>query len=70
MRHIALSLAAAGVVALGLTGSPAPAQAQNGYWGYPGWHHSAWRDHEARERWWRHHEWRMHHHWHPWYRGY
>ena len=66
MRRVAILLGAVGVMALGLAAAPAPAQAQEGWWGNPGP-----RYHEWRERAWRRHEWREHHYWRPWhYRQY
>ena len=70
MRRIAMLLGMAGVIALGLATTPAPAQAQNGWWGYPNWHEQAWREHQRREWAWRRYEWREHHYWHPYQYGY
>ena len=65
MRRVAMLLSMVGVMALGLAATPAPAQAQDGWWGY-----SRWRQHEWRERAWRRHEWREHHYWRPQYYRY
>jgi hypothetical protein len=57
MRRVAILLGAVGMMALGIAAIPAPAQAQDGWWGYPGWRGEAWREHE----------WRRHHSWRHWY---
>jgi hypothetical protein len=63
MRRVAMLLSMAGVIALGLAATPAPAQAQGG-WGYHNSRQHEWRAHEWRGWAWRHHEWREHHYWH------
>ena len=60
MRRVAMLLGTVGLMALGLAATPA--QAHDGWWGYPNWREQAWRQHE-----WRQHEWRQHHYWQPWY---
>jgi hypothetical protein len=69
MRRIATLLAAATVMAVGL--STAPASAHDG-WYSNGWQDNAWREHAWREREWREHAWRRHLWWehHRGYPGY
>jgi len=71
MRRVAMLLGMAGVIALGLAATPAPAQAQagNGWWGHPTPREQAWRDHQRREWAWRHRAWSQHY-WHPYQYGY
>lgn len=57
MRRVAILLSAVGMMVLGLAATPAPAEAHDGWWGYPGWRQQAWREHE----------WREHHYWRPSY---
>ena len=69
---LAAAVAAAAVVAVGL--STAPAQAHDG-WGYQWGNYQsrepAWSEQEWRERAWRRHEWRERHPWYPaYYRNY
>jgi hypothetical protein len=68
MRRIAMVLATAGLIAVGMTASPA--QAHDGWWGYPEWRENAWREHALREWAWRRHWWHQHHHWQPSYYNY
>lgn len=61
MPRVAMLLSLLGLMTVGLAAVPAPAQAQEGWWGY-----SHWRQHE-----WREHEWRRHHRsWYPWHYRY
>lgn len=57
MRRVAIILGTVGIMTLGLAATPAPAQARDGWWGYP----------NTREQAWRRHEWRAHHYWHSRY---
>jgi hypothetical protein len=68
MRRIAVLLGAAGVIALGMAGTPAMAQG----WGDYGWRPHEWREHEWRVRDRMRHEFYEHrlHHWRPWYHRY
>jgi hypothetical protein len=69
MRRVEMVLATVGLIAIGVAATPA--QAHDGWWGYPDWRESGWRAHEWREREWRHHWWREHHrYWAPGYHGY
>ena len=70
MRRVAMLLCMAGVIALGLAATPAPAQAHNGWWGYPTSREQAWREHQSREWVWRHRAWRENRTWHPYEYGY
>jgi len=61
MRRIAMLVATAGLIAVGMTATPA--RAHDGWWGHPEWRENAWREHNWREWAWRRHWWRQHHDW-------
>src|SRR5258708_27290580 len=70
MRRISILLAAAAIVAVGL--STAPAQAYDGEHrgANSGWHNQGWDQHAVRERWWRRYDWYEHGRLHPRYSNY
>jgi len=59
MYRVAMILATAGLIAVGMLATPA--RAHDGWWGYSEWRESPWREHEWREREWHRHWWHQQH---------